>query len=90
MCRTQHREPHSDSLTTTLQTDFFYTTGYNPTSPRIVIGFETETQPSTQPTPERGYDQSNIQLGMLLLNLDPSLDMPQPKSYVVLTWPQNL
>ena len=71
MYRTQHREPHYDSVTTTLQTDFVYTTGYNPTSPRIVVGFENDTQSSTQPTPERGYDQSNTQLGMLLLNLDP-------------------
>lgn len=77
MCRTQHGEPRYDSLTTTIQSEYLYTTGYNPTSPKIVVGTEPETQASTQPTPERSYDESNT-LGTLLMNVKMDIILTLP------------
>lgn len=67
MCPTQSVERYHDYLiaTTTTHSEYLYPTEYNPTSPKILVGFGPEGQVSTQPTLEPQYDASSNQLGML-------------------------
>jgi hypothetical protein len=77
MCRTQKSgAPHCDYPTAAC-TEHLHTNGWGLTSPNILVGLEPAEQVSTQPTLERAYEAPNIQLGMSLVNVNPSLDIPQ-------------
>lgn len=77
MCQTHSEELYYDYLTTTATTtttthsEYLYTTGNNPTSPKGSLGFGPEAEVSTQSTLERGSDVSGNQLGMSLVYRTP-------------------
>ena len=75
MCRTHNVERYHDYpiATPVSHSEYLYTTeDHSTSSPNIPVVFEPEDEVSAQPTLERHYDVSTVQLGMSLSNTTPA------------------